>query len=186
MISFALPDLAATAELGRELGRLARSGDVILLHGGLGAGKTTLTQAIAAGLDVPPEQHVSSPSFALLHEYSGGRLPLRHLDLWRLAGEDDVEAAGLLEYIGSSGLTVVEWPERLGSLTPAQRLDVFLDAVGESGRLCRLEGDERWERDNSHAASEQAVPAKFLLGKIKPLPPDYGKMTGMLDKAGLA
>ncbi len=145
MISVALPDLAATEELGRKLGLLARSGDVILLHGGLGAGKTRLTQAIAAGLDVPPEQHVSSPSFALLHEYSGGRLPLCHLDLWRLAGEEDVENAGLLDYIGGPGLTVVEWPERLGSLTPAQRLDVFLETVGENGRLCRIEGDAGWE-----------------------------------------
>lgn len=145
MISLALPDLAATAELGRKLGQLARSGDIILLHGGLGAGKTTLTQAIAAGLGISAEQHVSSPSFALLHEYSGGRLPLRHLDLWRLAGEDDVETAGLLEHIGGPGLTVVEWPERLGSLTPAQRLDIFLEAVSESGRLCRLDGNAGWE-----------------------------------------
>jgi tRNA threonylcarbamoyladenosine biosynthesis protein TsaE len=140
VIRIALPDLAATAELGRRLGQLARSGDVILLHGGLGAGKTTLTQAIAAGLGLPPDQHVSSPSFALLHEYNGGRLPLFHLDLWRLAGEDDVEAAGLLEYIGGPGLTVIEWPERLGSLTPAQRLDVFLEAVSEQERVCSLEG----------------------------------------------
>jgi len=145
MLTVSLPDLAATGELGRKLGQLARSGDVILLHGGLGAGKTTLTQAVAAGLGVPAEQHVSSPSFALLHEYSGGRLPLAHLDLWRLAGEDDVEAAGLLDCIGGPGLTVIEWPERLGSLTPAARLDVFLEAVGESGRMCRLEGSKRWE-----------------------------------------
>ena len=140
MIRIALPDLAATTELGRKLGQLVRSGDVILLHGGLGAGKTTLTQAIAAGLDLPAEQHVSSPSFALLHEYSGGRLPLFHLDLWRLAGEEDVENAGLADYIGGPGLTVIEWPERLGSLTPAARLDVFLETVGETERMCRLEG----------------------------------------------
>jgi tRNA threonylcarbamoyladenosine biosynthesis protein TsaE len=145
VIRIALPDLAATAELGRRLGQLARSGDVILLHGGLGAGKTALTQAIAAGLGLPPEQHVSSPSFALLHEYSGDRLPIFHLYFWRLAGEDDVEAAGLLDYIGGPGLTVIEWPERLGSLRPTARLDVFLEAVGESGRLCVLEGDKQWE-----------------------------------------
>lgn len=140
VIRIALPDAAATAELGKKLGQLARSGDVILLHGGLGAGKTTLTQAIAAGLAVPAEEHVSSPSFALLHEYKGGRLPLFHLDLWRLAGEDDVEGAGLLDYIGGPGLTVIEWPARLGSLTPAQRLDVFLETVSETERACRLTG----------------------------------------------
>lgn len=137
-ITLFLPDLAATAELGRQLGRMAQNGDVILLHGGLGAGKTTLTQAIAAGLEVPAEQHVSSPSFALLHEYRGGRLPLFHLDCWRLTGEDDVEAAGLAEHIGSTGLTVVEWPERLGSLRPAERLEITLEAAGETARRCVL------------------------------------------------
>ena len=133
-----LPDLAATAGLGHQLGRLARNGDVILLHGGLGVGKTTLTQAIAAGLEVPPNQYVSSPSFALLHEYQG-RLPLFHLDCYRLAGEEDVEGAGLLDYIGSSGLTVIEWPDRLGSLCPEQRLDITLAAVEETARRCVLE-----------------------------------------------
>jgi tRNA threonylcarbamoyladenosine biosynthesis protein TsaE len=132
-----LPDLAATAELGHQLGRMAKNGDVILLHGGLGVGKTTLTQAIAAGLGVPPDQYVSSPSFALLHEYQG-RLPLFHLDCYRLADEEDVEGAGLLEYIGRTGLTVVEWPERLGRLRPVERLDIFLEAVSESGRICRI------------------------------------------------
>jgi tRNA threonylcarbamoyladenosine biosynthesis protein TsaE len=133
-----LPDLAATAKLGRQLGRLARNSDVILLYGGLGAGKTTLTQAVAAGLGVPPEQYVSSPSFALLHEYRG-RLPLFHLDCYRLAGEDEVEGAGLLEYIGSTGLTVIEWPARLGSLCPAQRLDITLEVAGETARRCVLQ-----------------------------------------------
>jgi tRNA threonylcarbamoyladenosine biosynthesis protein TsaE len=137
-----LPDLAATATLGRQLGRLARPKDVILLHGGLGVGKTTLTQAIAAGLEVPPEQYVSSPSFALLHEYKG-RLPLFHLDCYRLAGEEDVEGAGLFDYIGSTGLTVIEWPDRLGSICPAQRLDITLAAAGETGRRCVLEPQGR-------------------------------------------
>jgi tRNA threonylcarbamoyladenosine biosynthesis protein TsaE len=137
-----LPDLAATAALGHRLGRMARNGDVILLHGGLGVGKTTLTQAIAAGLEVPPEQYVSSPSFALMHEYLG-RLPLFHLDCWRLADEEDVEAAGLAEHIGRTGLTVVEWPDRLGSLRPAERLEITLTAEGETVRRCVLKAAGR-------------------------------------------
>ena len=75
------------------------------------AGKTTLTQSIAQGLEVPEDQYVSSPSFALLHEYPG-RIPLFHLDCYRLAGEEDVEGAGLADYIGGPGLTVIEWPDR--------------------------------------------------------------------------
>ncbi|MCW5206746.1 tRNA (adenosine(37)-N6)-threonylcarbamoyltransferase complex ATPase subunit type 1 TsaE [Desulfobulbus sp. F5] len=142
-ITLFLPDLAATAELGRQLGRKAKNGDVILLYGGLGVGKTTLTQAIAAGLEVSPDQYVSSPSFALLHEYRG-RLPLFHLDCYRLAGEEDMEGAGLAEYIGRTGLTVIEWPERLGSLRPAERLDIFLKIDKESGRICRMEA---WGND---------------------------------------
>ncbi|CAK8712529.1 tRNA (adenosine(37)-N6)-threonylcarbamoyltransferase complex ATPase subunit type 1 TsaE [Candidatus Electronema aureum] len=137
-ITLFLPDLAATAELGRQLGRKAQNGDVILLYGGLGVGKTTLTQAIAVGLEVPPDQYVSSPSFALLHEYQG-RLPLFHLDCYRLAGEEDVEGAGLAECIGRTGLTVIEWPERLGNLRPEERLDIFIEAISESERLCRME-----------------------------------------------
>lgn len=136
--TLALPDVEATATLGRRLGRIARPRDVILLHGDLGVGKTTLTQAIATGLGVPADQYVSSPSFALMHEYAG-RLPLFHLDCYRLSGEDDVEGAGLADYIGTSGLTVVEWPSRLGSLRPKERLDITLEASDENVRVCRIE-----------------------------------------------
>ncbi|BCO09106.1 hypothetical protein GF1_14820 [Desulfolithobacter dissulfuricans] len=74
---------------------------------------------------MPGEQYVSSPSFALLHEYHG-RLPLYHMDCYRLMGEDDILAAGLDEYLTTSGVTVVEWPERLGSLVPEERLEITL------------------------------------------------------------
>ena len=138
--SLMLRDPAATARLGEQLGSIARKGDVILLHGDLGVGKTTLTQSIAQGLEVPEEQYVSSPSFALMHEYPG-RIPLFHIDCYRLAGEEDIEGAGLAEYIGGPGLTVIEWPDRLGSLQPEERLDIFLEAVDAtaiSARRCTL------------------------------------------------
>ncbi|MCI5145159.1 MAG: tRNA (adenosine(37)-N6)-threonylcarbamoyltransferase complex ATPase subunit type 1 TsaE, partial [Candidatus Electrothrix sp. AR3] len=90
------------------------------------------------GLEVPTEQYVSSPSFALMHEYSG-RIALFHLDCYRLSGEDDVEGAGLTDYIGGPGLTVIEWPDRIGSLCPAERLDITLEAVGEDARRCHLQ-----------------------------------------------
>ena len=138
--SLMLRDTAATDRLGREFGRIARKGDVILLHGDLGVGKTTLTRSIARGLKVPEEQYVSSPSFALMHEYPG-RLPLFHIDCYRLAGEEDIEGAGLADYIGGPGLTVIEWPDRLGSLQPRDRLDIFLeaaDATAISTRRCTL------------------------------------------------
>lgn len=122
-----------TAQLGRRLGTIAEQGDVILLYGDLGAGKTTLTQAIALGLSVPENQYVTSPSFGLMHEYSG-RIPLYHMDFYRLSGEDDIEGAGLMDYIGGPGLSVIEWPDRLGSLRPVDRLDITLTATGETER----------------------------------------------------
>ncbi len=133
-----LQDAAATASFGEQLGNIARKGDVILLHGDLGVGKTTLTQSIAIGLEVPPEQYVTSPSFSLLHEYSG-RLPLFHMDCYRLTGEEDIEGAGLADYIGGPGLTVIEWPDRLGSLRPKECLDIILEAVDKTARICTMQ-----------------------------------------------
>ena len=112
--------------LADALAAVLEPGDTLLLQGELGAGKTTLTQSLAHALGVGEEQYVASPSFALLHEYTG-RLPVFHMDLYRLSDEDDVEAAGLLEYFEQQGVCVVEWPDRLGSLTPDSRLDIRIE-----------------------------------------------------------
>ncbi|PIE56819.1 MAG: tRNA (adenosine(37)-N6)-threonylcarbamoyltransferase complex ATPase subunit type 1 TsaE [Desulfobulbus propionicus] len=118
--------LDALEQFAGVLAPQLESGDVLLLHGDLGAGKTTLTQAVARMLDVDEEQNVCSPSFSLMHEYVG-RLTLRHMDLYRLHGIDDVENAGLLEFIGAPGLCIIEWPDRLGAALPIPRLDIFLE-----------------------------------------------------------
>ncbi len=132
-----LRNLQQTAFLGRLLGEQAGAGDVILLRGSLGAGKTTLAQSIATGLGVPEECYVTSPSFNLMNEYPG-RLPLYHLDCYRLENEYDVEESGLMDYIVADGLTVVEWPERLGSLTPKERLEIDFQSSGEEERTLIL------------------------------------------------
>ncbi|GBE12091.1 tRNA threonylcarbamoyladenosine biosynthesis protein TsaE [bacterium BMS3Bbin14] len=132
-----LRNLQQTAFLGRFLGEQAGAGDVILLRGPLGAGKTTLAQSIAAGLGVPDECYVTSPSFNLMNEYPG-RLTLYHLDCYRLENEYDVEESGLMDYIVADGLTVVEWPERLGSLTPKERLEIDFQPSGEEERTLIL------------------------------------------------
>jgi len=124
-INLALTDLDVTAQLGQWLGETALAGDIILLSGGLGAGKTTLAQFIGKGLQVPPDEYITSPTFALVHEYSG-RLPLYHLDLYRLAGEAEIEDLGLLDYLYGEGLCVIEWPDRLGSLRPDECLEIGL------------------------------------------------------------
>lgn len=131
-----------TAVLGRILGRIAESGDVILLSGTLGAGKTTLTQSIAEGLDVPGDCYVVSPSFSLMLEYPG-RIPLFHIDCYRLEGEDDVEGSGLMDYIVADGLAVIEWPDRLESLKPSENLEVALDVISEEARRVVLTPNSR-------------------------------------------
>jgi len=139
MHSLELSSYERTVALGKILGRLAEPGDVITLEGGLGAGKTALTQAIAHGLGVDPRIYVTSPTFGLLHEYHG-RIPLYHMDLYRLAGEEEVGSLGFAEYFYGSGLTVIEWPERLGSFIPSERLHIELVISGETSRTANLTG----------------------------------------------
>ncbi len=144
---FILKNLAATERFGLRIGQLLIPGDILLLTGDLGAGKTTLTQSIARGLMVPEKYYVTSPSFALLHEYPG-RYPLYHLDCYRLSGEDDIEAAGLSEYLETrTGVCVIEWAARLGSLTPEQYLEVQLVVLKEDTRQVTIGWHgERWSQ----------------------------------------
>ena len=99
-----------TKRLGRYLGREAQPGSVFLLQGNLGAGKTTLTQGIGLGLGV--KSHITSPTFTLVKEYPG-RIPLFHIDLYRLEDPDDIGGLGLDDYFAGMGVCVVEWPERI-------------------------------------------------------------------------
>ncbi len=138
-------DLKAMARLGRSIGSVAQVGDVVLLAGDLGAGKTTLTRFIAAGLGVPADYPVTSPTFALLHEYPG-RLPLYHIDLYRLAGEEEIEDLGLVDVIYGEGLAVVEWPDRLGDLTPASYLAITITLESATTRTVELAArGDRWQ-----------------------------------------
>jgi tRNA threonylcarbamoyladenosine biosynthesis protein TsaE len=101
---------AETAALGEAWGRDARSGLVIGLSGDLGAGKTQLVKGLARGLGSP--ELVRSPTFALVNAYTGGRLPLFHLDLYRLETREQIIGAGLEEYLTPEGVAVIEWAER--------------------------------------------------------------------------
>jgi tRNA threonylcarbamoyladenosine biosynthesis protein TsaE len=137
MYSLELPSIDQTEAFGKALGEVAGPGDVITLEGPLGAGKTALTQAIARGLEVDPRIYVTSPTFSLLHEYQG-RIPLYHMDLYRLSGVDEIESLGFSEYFYSNGLTVIEWPERLETLMPSERLHIELAISGEASRTANL------------------------------------------------
>ena len=106
-----------TFEHGRALGATLRGGEVLALDGELGAGKTQFVKGIAAGLGCPDD--VTSPTFTLIHEYTGGRLPLFHFDFYRLATADEALQVGLDDYLGGGGVIAIEWAEKFPALLPA-------------------------------------------------------------------
>ncbi len=111
-------------EWGRKFGRAAHAPLVVSLKGELGAGKTTLAQAICAGYGVTED--VTSPTFALVHEYASPRSPVHHLDLYRLERPDQLEALAWDELVGSRALVLVEWPERAGDRLPPGHVTLSL------------------------------------------------------------
>ena len=129
-----------TMALGERLGRLLKPGDVVALFGDLGAGKTVLTKGIALGLGLEADVH--SPTFALIHEHPG-QVSLYHVDLYRLAGEAEVESIGVVEYLARDGVTVIEWADRMRAMLPKERLDITLRRI--RGQRPLLQGDTRRE-----------------------------------------
>lgn len=120
-----------TADAARTLAGTLKSGEVILLSGNLGAGKTAFVRGLAAGLEIDPED-VSSPTFTLVHEYRGGRLRLYHADLYRL-DKVATEDLGLEEMGVSDGVLAIEWPDRLAHSLPGAR-EVRIEIVDENTR----------------------------------------------------
>lgn len=128
---------ADTEALGTALAGLLAPGDVVLLVGEVGAGKTTLTRAVARALGV--RGPVTSPTFALAQSYAG-RVPVLHIDAYRLGAADDEELGLLLDGAGEA-VTLIEWPDSLAGALPAPRLVVRLDHAGGDRRDIRLEPD---------------------------------------------
>ena len=125
-----------TQRIGVCLGKQAQSGDVFLLVGDLGAGKTCLTQGIAWGLDI--EDYALSPSFVIMRELYG-RLPLYHIDLFRLEHLAEIEDLGLDDYLYGDGVCVVEWAEKGLALLPPEHLLIELDFRDDSQRSLHLQ-----------------------------------------------
>ena len=147
---------AQTQAIGKAVGTMARAGDVILLVGGLGSGKTCLTQGILWGLGV--NEYARSPTFVLVSQYRG-RLPLYHVDLYRLDAEAEIADLELEEYLFGDGVCVVEWAEKARGIYQSQRLLVELDILDEMTR--RLTLTALGER---YAELIQAVAAMDLKG----------------------
>ncbi len=138
-LKISLHGLVQTEALGRLLADLAQPGDIICLDGELGAGKTTLTQAIARGLAVPESSYVASPSFAILHEHQG-RIPLYHMDFYRLGDAVEIEEQGFAEYFYRDGLCVIEWAVVGEEMLPAKRLSLRLDFDDKGLRQATING----------------------------------------------
>lgn len=124
-----------TQKVGTAIGKQALPGDIILLVGKLGTGKTCLTQGIAWGLDI--KEYTMSPSFVIVRELHG-RLPLYHIDLFRLDNIEEIEDLGLDDYLYGKGVCVVEWAEKALSLLPTEHLLIQIDFLSDTERSLRL------------------------------------------------
>lgn len=132
-----LPDLQATAALGRRLAEQLFPGAVIALIGPLGAGKTHLVRAIAEALGVDPYA-ISSPTFVLVQEYAA-RLPVYHFDAYRLQDAGAFFDLGVHEYFESQGISLVEWADRVADCLPREYLRITLSITGETARTAEIE-----------------------------------------------
>lgn len=129
-----------TKELGRTLAKGLKAGSVVALSGPLGSGKTVLVQGICSGLGVA--ESVTSPSFVIINEYPG-RIKVYHLDLYRLENTEEFVKLGYEEYFYGSGITLIEWAEKISTFLPPQRMEINLEILSENERrilVKRLEG----------------------------------------------
>lgn len=154
------PRVEYTHALGATLGKIVRGGDVLALQGDLGAGKTNFVQGLARGLDIIED--VNSPTFILANEYTGGRLPLYHIDAYRIEHAAQAEGFGLDDYLNGEGVTVVEWAERVRAALPRDILWIQFDYVSESERHLQANAYGpragelllQWKTELGHAARD--------------------------------
>lgn len=139
MTALSLPDPASTEALGARLARVLAPRDVVFLRGDLGAGKTTLARGLIEAWT--GEDEAPSPTYTLVQTYEGPAGPLWHLDLYRLKHPEEALELGFEDGLHEA-LMLIEWPERLGSLTPSDRIEISLTTAGE-GRIAKLSGHGR-------------------------------------------
>ena len=132
-----------TQALGKRLSAGLRPGDVILLSGRMGAGKSEFARGVARGLGIVSA--VPSPSFTILNAYDVGRLPLYHFDWYRIGDESELTDMGLDEYIGGDGVCLIEWHERAEDLLPETALEVLLSPQEDGSRIITLIPHGDWE-----------------------------------------
>ena len=126
-----------TDRLGQVIGRVLRGGETIALYGPLGAGKTALVRGIAQGLGASPTA-ISSPTFVIIHEYDQGRLPLAHVDLYRIRSPHELESTGLIEYFSGQTVTAIEWADKGLAALPQDRIEIALNHRAARSRTIQL------------------------------------------------
>lgn len=128
----------ATRAIGKSIGKLVVPGDVILLSGTLGAGKTTFTQGILWGLG--GTEYARSPTFILVNEYQA-RIPVYHMDLYRLESIEEIDTLGLDDYLYGEGVCVVEWADKAETYFPAEHLKIRMDVIGNAMRRISISSE---------------------------------------------
>jgi len=136
-----------TRAIGEALGRLLNKGAVVALIGELGAGKTVLAQGLAQGLDIDSDEYVSSPSFALVNQYRG-RIPIYHIDTYRLGGAIELVALGYEDYFEPDGVSIIEWADKVEELLPDRCLRITIEIVAQSTRELEVQFDGKWPAES--------------------------------------
>ena len=126
-----------TIHLGKIIGKHLNGGNIIALTGELGSGKTCITRGIARGMGIPEEFHVTSPTFTLINEYPG-RIPLYHLDVYRLSGSEDLKDLGYEEYFFGKGVVVIEWAEKIQDIIPSDSIFIYLKYINKNKREIKI------------------------------------------------
>jgi tRNA threonylcarbamoyladenosine biosynthesis protein TsaE len=142
LVTFISSSAAETEAIGKQLAEDLDAGCVLALKGELGSGKTTFTKGLVTGLG--SSAAATSPTFTIVHEYQGGRLPIYHFDFFRLENRESADRLGLDDYFFSDGVCVIEWADRFPHLVPGQARWIFFDIKSERERMITLldHGDE--------------------------------------------
>lgn len=120
-----------TFTFAKELGQTCKGGEIILLHGELGVGKTVFSQGLGKGLGI--EEPISSPTFTILQIYEEGRLPLFHFDVYRIADIEEMDEIGYEDYFFGEGVCLIEWASRISEILPADCVSITIEKVLEKG-----------------------------------------------------
>ncbi len=145
-----------TIRVGKDIGRRLLPGDVVALVGELGAGKTQLIKGLAAGVGIENSAYISSPSFTLIHEYPG-KVPFYHIDLYRLGREQEAGELGLEEYFQGTGITAIEWADKIPSFLPEEYLSISIAYFDRNIRSLEIAGNGKRFEDLLKGISEWEI-----------------------------